>query len=198
MFMMGSTEPERRWAITQGLKSEWVDPEKPQHQVVIPKAFAIGKYPVTRGQFAAFVEATDHEMSRDLRVYRPQARTLLRRTSGGKWEKTSSDWCYPGFEQTDDHPVVTVRWEDAQTYVTWLTTKTGKAYRLPSEAEWEYACRAGTMTRYWWGNDLPTPEQAKFGVNVGKTTKVGSLSAEPLVPRHERQCYGVGRGLLER
>ena len=63
----------------------------------------------------------------------------------------------PPFVQTDNDPVVGVSWDDAQTYVTWLRQTTGKPYRLPSEAEWEYAARAGTRTaRYWgdWGDDF--------------------------------------------
>jgi formylglycine-generating enzyme required for sulfatase activity len=157
-FMMGSTEPERRWAIQQGTEREWVEVEKPQHRVAIPKAFAMGKHPVTRGQFAAFVDAAAHDMSRG---------------------SSSVDWCSPGFEQSDDHPVVCVSWEDAQAYVTWLSQETGQPYRLLSEAEWEYACRAETTTRYSWGDNPPTPEQANFGHNVGKTTKVGAYPANP-------------------
>ena len=54
----------------------------------------------------------------------------------------------------DRTPIHNVAWDDAQQYVAWLTRKTGRAYRLPSEAEWEYAARAGTQTRYWWGDQL--------------------------------------------
>ena len=70
---------------------EWVDREKPQHRVAIPEPLAIGKHPVTRGQFAVFVEATAHDISGDCWVY-----------TGSTWEKSSSaDWCFPGFEQTE-------------------------------------------------------------------------------------------------
>ena len=111
---------------------------------------------------------------------------------------TSGNWRAPGFEQTDNNdPVVCVSWDDAEAFVSWLRSTTdqhyqllseaeweyaaraGKTYQLLSEAEWEYAARAGTTTRYWWGNDLPTPEQANFGINVGKTTEVGSYPANP-------------------
>jgi formylglycine-generating enzyme required for sulfatase activity len=70
--------------------------------------------------------------------------------------------------------VINVSWNDAKAYVAWLSRQTGKPYRLLSEAEWEYACRAGTTTRFSWGDDWPTPEQANFGRKVGKTTKIGS------------------------
>ena len=73
--------------------------------------------------------------------------------------------------------MINVSWEDAQAYADWLSKKTGQSYRLLSEAEWEYVCRAGTTTRYSWGDDLPTPEQANF--NVGKATEVGSYPANP-------------------
>ena len=63
------------------------------------------------------------------------------------------DWLNPGYEQTDDHPVVCLDWEDAKAYVEWLSGKTGKAYRLLSEAEWEYVARAGTRTARYWGED---------------------------------------------
>jgi formylglycine-generating enzyme required for sulfatase activity len=168
-FMMGSTEPERRWAIEHGSQREWVDWEKPQHRVALPEPFAVGKHPVTRGQFASFVEATAHDMSGGCWIW-----------TGRKFEKSSTaDWCAPGFAQTDHHPVVGVSWDDAKAYVEWLGTETGQPYRLLSEAEWEYACRAGTTTRYSWGDELATPEQANFGQKKGGTTAVGTYPPNP-------------------
>ena len=70
-------------------------------------------------------------------------------------------WRNAGYEQTDEHPVVNVDWNDAVAFCKWLSGKKGKTYRLPTEAEWEYACRAGTTTRYYSGDD---PEMlAKVG-----------------------------------
>jgi formylglycine-generating enzyme required for sulfatase activity len=105
----------------------------------------------------------------------------------GKYEVTFDDWdlCVAGggcngYTPSDQgwgrgrRPVINVSWDDAKAYVDWLSGVTGEPYRLPSEAEWEYAARAGTTTRYWWGDDAPTPDQANFGSNVGKTTEVGS------------------------
>jgi formylglycine-generating enzyme required for sulfatase activity len=76
------------------------------------------------------------------------------------------------------HPVVNVSWDDAKAYVAWLAAETSQPYRLPSEAEWEYACRAGTMTRYWWGDEI-TPENANYGQNVGRTSVVGTYAGSP-------------------
>jgi formylglycine-generating enzyme required for sulfatase activity len=168
VFMMGSTEPERRWAIEQGSGRGWVDVEKPQHRVAIPKPFAVGKYALTRGQFAAFVEATAHNMSGGCAIFDE---------TGDKWEHSPmADWRSPGFGwQTDHHPVVGVSWEDAKAYVEWLGRETGQPYRLPSEAEWEYACRAGTTTAYHVGSGI-THFDANFGNKVGKTVEVGSYA----------------------
>lgn len=168
-FLMGSTEPERRWAMQQDAQREWVNREKPQHKVSIAAPFAIGKCPVTRGQFARFVEATSHDMSGGALVW-----------AGSQWEQSpSTDWCSPGFGQTDLHPVVCLSWKDAEAYVRWLSRETGQPYRLLSEAEWEYACRAGTTTRFSWGDEAPTPKQANFGAKVGKTTEVSSYAPNP-------------------
>jgi formylglycine-generating enzyme required for sulfatase activity len=99
------------------------------------------------------------------------------------------DWKNPGFAQTNQHPVVAISWRDAVAYCEWLAKETGQPYRLPSEAEWEYACRAGTTTPFSFGRTI-TPDQANYdgnyvygngskGVYREKTVPVGSLPANP-------------------
>ncbi len=127
--------------------------EQPQHSVIrAARPFAMGKYLVTRGEFAAFIRDTGHSMSGGCRV---QANYDSKFRSDAGWMK-------PGFFQTDREPVVCVNWNDAQAYVAWLNgklgeqppSKSGGPYRLPSEAEWEYAARSGTQTLYWWGDSI--------------------------------------------
>ena len=101
----------------------------------------MGVYEVTRGEFRAFVRATGHA-----------ADSTCNTIEDGVWHiaKSGRSWRDPGFRQDDSHPVVCVSWDDAQAYARWLTEKTGKRYRLPSESEWEYATRAGTMKPRPW------------------------------------------------
>ena len=125
------------------------DNEQPEHEVEITKPFYLGVYPVTKGQFAAFIKESG---------YRTEAEksgngAMAFLTATGKWEaKPEYNWRNPGFPQADDHPVVGVTWNDATAFCAWLSKKEGKDYVLPTEAEWEYACRAGTTTRYWCGD----------------------------------------------
>ncbi len=132
-FMMGSPDDE----------DDRNEREGPQTKMNI-RAFSMGKYPVTRGQFAEFIQATG---------YKP-ARRCFAEVSHDKWETTSkANWENPGFRQTDRDPVICISWDDMQAYLEWLSEATGKKYRLPSEAEWEYAARAGTTTSRYWGDD---------------------------------------------
>ncbi len=121
--------------------------EGPMHLVVI-KPVAIGIYPVTRGQFSAFVAETGYRY--------PESCIVRSAKAGAKGKDRYPDragysYLNPGFAQDDTHPAVCVSWYDALAYVGWLSKKTGKEYRLPSEAEREYAARAGTSTPYSFG-----------------------------------------------
>ncbi|MCM2288393.1 MAG: SUMF1/EgtB/PvdO family nonheme iron enzyme [Sulfuritalea sp.] len=114
--------------------------EEPAHRVRVAAPFAVGKFEVTRAQYAAFVKDTGRE-------HKPGCHS----TRGGVFHKNpKATWQNPGFEQKDNEPVVCVSWEDAQAYVAWLSKKAVKQYRLLNEAEWEYVARAGsTGSRYW-------------------------------------------------
>lgn len=152
-FLMGSPDTEEgRY-----------DNEGPQHPVTLAEGFAAGRYPVTRGEYAVFAVETS------------------RAVAGGCWhrdvgqgsnvEDASKSWLRPGFEQGDDHPAVCVSWQDAHEYVRWLSRKTGRPYRLLTEAEWEYAARAGSTTARPWGEQA---EEACAYANVMDRTSTRS------------------------
>lgn len=146
--MMGSPQFEKVWAATHGLSLGAVADEAPQHRVRIA-AFALGKFDVTRAEYAAFV--------RDTKYSTPDS---CGRDSFDSKQQPGLNWRNPGFRQTDRDPVVCVSWRDAQAYVAWLNKKARPKgspmrygrYRLPSESECEYATRAGTVTKFWWGD----------------------------------------------
>jgi formylglycine-generating enzyme required for sulfatase activity len=118
--------------------------EHPAHAVTIAKPYALMKTEVTRDQFAAFVTATDRDMS---------GGCYMADGGDGKWND-GGDYMQPGIAQAGDHPVVCVSDSDAADYADWLSAQTGKRYRLPTDAEWEYAARAGKKTSWPWGNNI--------------------------------------------
>jgi formylglycine-generating enzyme required for sulfatase activity len=130
------------------------DNEGPRHRVSFRRGFAMGKTEVTVEQFRDFVEATGHKT--DAEKY--ENSTVYDHYSGRLTPKEDINWRfnYEGKEAADNDPVVHVSWNDAYAYVRWLANGTGKRYRLPSEAEFEYALRAGSNTRYWWGDGSPS------------------------------------------
>jgi formylglycine-generating enzyme required for sulfatase activity len=164
-FQMGSPEHERKIAMAAGSQKGWLARELPQHWVGIGKPVAMGRYPVTVGEWRAFVHATGWRQGGEV------------------------NWEAPGFPQTDTHPVVGISWYDAQQYVRWLSEATGRRYRLPSEAEWDYACRAGTRTAFSFGDTISTSEanyDGNFTYNGGArgeyrrgTTPAGMFPANP-------------------
>jgi formylglycine-generating enzyme required for sulfatase activity len=117
--------------------------ERPVHRVTIPEAFAVGRYEVTVGQFREFADETSYRTEGGCHLW-----------TGVAWEIDSSkSWQDPGFNQSDQHPVGCMNWDDAEAYAIWLARKAGQSYRLLSEAEWEYAQRAGAATLWSHGND---------------------------------------------
>jgi formylglycine-generating enzyme required for sulfatase activity len=149
-FMMGSDEND-----PDAFDDEFVDKaagRKEKHRVRITRPFYLGVTEVTRGQFRRFVNDTNYPTGD--------------KANAGGWgygwneEKRSFEhkpqytWQNAGFEQTDEHPVVNVSWHDAVAFAQWLSRKEGRSYRLPTEAEWEYACRARTTTRFSHGDNV--------------------------------------------
>ncbi|MEM9533049.1 MAG: formylglycine-generating enzyme family protein [Pseudomonadota bacterium] len=127
--------------------------EGPVREIQFPLPFAILPAEVTVAQFRQFVEATgyvtDAEKAGSSRIFDTRAAALVDR-EGINWEKD-----FRGRNARSSHPVLHVSWNDANAYAKWLSAETGKTFRLPSEAEFEYALRGGTSTRYWWGDDTP-------------------------------------------
>ncbi len=152
-FLMGSPETEA------GRDSD----EGPQHRVNVA-SFTISRTEITVAQFRQFVQDSRYQ-------------TTAEKNGEGcvgwneKEKKTEQlpqrNWSNPGFKQTDDHPVVCVSWDDAQAYVAWLSDRTGVTYRLPTEAEWEYAARAGTTTARYYRDD----QQCVYANGAGQEAK---------------------------
>ena len=138
--------------------------EGPRRVIKIPKAISIGQYEVTRMEYAKFVELSGHKSP----------------TQCGEPDENGirPTWLEPGFRQGPEDPVVCVSYADARAYVLWLSETTGRPYRLLSQAEWEYAARAGTDTPYAFG-DVLTAEQANFGRLKNGTARVGSYKPNP-------------------
>ena len=182
--------------------------EAPQHQVSLA-SFALGRYDVTRAEYAAFARETGY----------PAGDGCGRGRAIFKWEKDPElTWENPGHVQSDRDRVVCVSWQDARAYIAWLNRKAhprqsapaGGPYRLPSEAQWEYAARGGTTTKFFWGDDdAVAAAHAWFNANSGCQTVSGLFcearaapsgrreAAEPIRSvRHGRERLAVDRGLL--
>ncbi len=149
--------------------------ENPQKAIRIRYTFAVGKYPVTRREFVAFVEDT----GRRLGPCEHWDGSSFRVEEGAYWSNA--------FQQTDRHPVVCVNWDDSQAYVQWLTRKTGKRYRLLSEAEWEYAARARTTTAWYWGNS--ETNQCRYAKGADLSAKTQGINAPGFVSCDDKYAH---------
>lgn len=195
-YLMGSDETpgqlqEAGFVLPHSGWGEWIISESPQHRVRITKPFYLGLCSVTRGQFAAFVRAT---------AYRSDAEAVGK----GGWgyvsevkngvQRTDFCWKQTGFDQNEKHPVVNVTWKDAQAYLKWLNGLSAESgltlrYRLPREAEWEYACRAGTVTRFFTGDG---PLSLSGFANVQDSS---FDSAFPRQDHHKWPSFGFDDGM---
>jgi formylglycine-generating enzyme required for sulfatase activity/tRNA A-37 threonylcarbamoyl transferase component Bud32 len=129
-----------------------VPEDKPQHEAQISKAFYLAEATVTVGQFRRFVREAKYtpESVRD-----GQGGFGFNEQTGKREGRDPKyGWLNTGWKQTDDHPVVNVTWGDAVAFCKWLSDREKTEYRLPTGAEWEYACRAGTETHYFTGDDV--------------------------------------------
>jgi formylglycine-generating enzyme required for sulfatase activity len=129
------------------------DAELPQHAVVIDKGFAMARSAITVGEFREFVRASGYVPD----SVKLGGSSVYDERSGSLREDNQANWQddYAGHLAGDSLPVVNISWNDARVYADWLSQRTGKAYRLPSETEFEYALRGGTTSRYWWGDGPP-------------------------------------------
>ena len=139
-FLMGSPETEKGR-----------DKDETQHEVTISKPFYMGITHVTVDQFAAFVKDSGYNTDAEkdgwsLAFEIRDGKLDVKRVDGLSWRNSSVD-------QKGDHPVVFVSWNDVRVFCDWLSKKSGMTVDLPTEAQWEYACRAGTTTAYPWGDN---------------------------------------------
>jgi formylglycine-generating enzyme required for sulfatase activity len=161
-FTMGSPD---------GSQDRYPD-EGPQRLVTIAQPFAVSKFAVTYDQFAAFVRNTNHDAGSQCWTFEE-----------GKGEVRERSWRNPGFPTVGNQPVVCLSWNDAKAYVTWLSSKTGNPYRLPTEAEWEYAARGRTepvpYTRWFFGDD--ENDLCRYGNSMDHTARI-SIEANQTWP----------------
>ena len=153
--------------------------EQPQHRVTIEYAFAVGKYEVTRDEYARFALQTHLRDPDGCHVHEPPNWPII---TGLSWHRTP-------FPQTGRDPVVCVSWEEARAYTRWLSAKTGHSYRLPSEAEWEYAARAGTTTESFWGDDEKLACRYGNGVDLTLVGRFPKVNWEDAGPRNPNPGY---------
>ncbi|MDR4518796.1 MAG: formylglycine-generating enzyme family protein [Nitrosomonas sp.] len=180
-FLMGSPDNE----------TGRFDAEGPQHEVTISKPFAISRCEVTVGQFRQFVEDTDYHQGEPYMTTVEQSGKGCYAWVNNNWQQQPEHhWKNPGFDQTDNHPVVCVSWDDAQAYVQWLSRRTGAQYRLPTEAEWEYAARADTVTARFYRDDL----QCDYANGLGQEGKMIADSGWTLAECNDVHVYTAPMG----
>lgn len=157
VFMAGSPLSAEEAAKRYGGSPAQYKNEK-QYEVTIKKGFYLQNTEVTVKQFKTFVDATGHKTDIEKRD------DALEIERGKPLDFERHSWRNPGFKQEDNHPVVCVSWNDAVALCQWLTKidKKGRKYRLPAEAEWEYACRAGEKGEFQWGDN---PDDGKGWCN---------------------------------
>ncbi|HEV2444180.1 MAG TPA: formylglycine-generating enzyme family protein [Steroidobacteraceae bacterium] len=170
-YLMGSPPDDPRQA-ADGI-------EQPQHRVTIRHAFAVGKFDVTRAEYARFALTTRLRDPDGCNVREPP-----------NWPtKKGLNWHTTPFPQTSRDPVVCVSWYEAQAYTRWLSKKTGRSYRLLSEAEWEYVDRAGTTTESFWGDDEKRACEYGNGVDLTLIRRFPKVKWGNVLPCHDGHVF---------
>ena len=188
-FLMGSAEPiahmEKDFPLMEKQRLEDLRDEAPVHRVRITRDFYLGQTEVTIGQFRKFLQGSKYvpeSIADGTGGYGFNARHLADGARGEQFEGRNIrySWENPGFTQSDAHPVVNVTWNDAQAMAQWLSKTEGRNYRLPTEAEWEYAARAGSRTRYHNGDDPLTLPQVANTFDASARPYWPTLAAQAL------------------
>jgi formylglycine-generating enzyme required for sulfatase activity len=133
-----------------------------QRRLSISRPFYLGAYEVTRGQYRQYQDALQRGEASPANVALPPGGATTAIDGINRFD-ANANWDAPPFPQNDEHPVIYVSWHEAVAFCSWLSMKEGRTYRLPTEAEWEYAARGGSSTTYWWGDD---PEGALGKANI--------------------------------
>ena len=151
-FIMGSEDEEAGREADEG----------PAHAVELARDFALSANEITVAEFAFFAAVTQYDPPQGCWYIDPESQ---------QWQSDPGrSWQNPGFPQKENHPVTCINWIDAQAYAGWLRDKTGGLYRLPTEAEWEYATRANTTSSRYWG-ELDS-EACEYGNAVDETARL--------------------------
>jgi formylglycine-generating enzyme required for sulfatase activity/serine/threonine protein kinase len=182
-FMMGSSDKQIAVALKgaeeskldQSAKDRIQQHERPQHRVVLTTPLLMSATEVTMGQFKKFVEASKYVTEAEQYGVGDSSSKAVDDKSADASKRRN--WRTPGYAVDDDSPVAEISWNDAVAYCAWLSFQEKKTYRLPTEAEWEYACRAGTTTQYSFGDDYnELPKYGWHNKNAGgRSHPVGTL-----------------------
>lgn len=207
-YMMGSPKQEADWLrltfrmIWREGHKQWFQDETPLHPVRITRPFYMGAYEVTVKQFRDFVNDTKYKTDAE-----KGDGGMIFSNKDNRWvPQKKMKWDSLPWKIADDQPVVFISWNDAQAFCKWLSRKEKKKYRLPTEAEWEMACRGGAVwARFPWGDKLPGDRDTNFGDGNSKlpesmtTVNDGHEQIAPVgsYPANGFGLYDMGGNVME-